>query len=221
MRKLATMRVAGPLARHAPGFRSWLLERSYRPSTVEDEVWLMAHLSRWLEAEAVSPAELDDDAVERFQAHHRAQCSHLTGARGLRQLLAYLRGIGAVPEPVVAATATELVLEEYRGYLVRERGLVPGSVVLRERVARLFLDSLSEPLDATLAELAPASVTAFVVDQCRGGRRGTAWAKTLISGLRSLLVFLHVTGRVSVPLVDAVPGVASWRLELLTSWAGA
>ena len=42
-----------------------------------------------------------------------------------------------------------------------------------------------------------------------------AWAKTLISGLRSLLVFLHVTGLVMVPLVDAVPGVAGWRFSAL------
>jgi integrase/recombinase XerD len=53
------------------------------------------------------------------------------------------------------------------------------------------------------------------VAQCGDGRRGTAWASTLVSGLRSLLVFLHVTGRVAVPLAAAVPSVASWRLSSL------
>jgi site-specific recombinase XerD len=215
VRKLARMRVVGPLARHAPGFRVWLLERGYRPSTVEDQVWLMAHLSRWLEAEAVLPAEFDPDEIERFRVHHRKECAHLSGPRGLRQLLEYLRVAGVVPRPAGIATPVELLLDDYRRYLTRERGLVPGSTVLRERVARLFLDSLAEPLEQTLAELAPADVTAFVVDQCRSGRRGMAWAKTLISGLRSLLVFLHVTGLVMVPLVDAVPGVAGWRLSAL------
>ena len=42
-----------------------------------------------------------------------------------------------------------------------------------------------------------------------------AWAKTLTSGLRSLLVFLHVSGRVAVPLAAAVPSVAGWRLSSL------
>lgn len=42
-----------------------------------------------------------------------------------------------------------------------------------------------------------------------------AWAKTLTSGLRSLLVFLHVAGWVPVPLAGAVPSVAGWRLSSL------
>ena len=104
MRKLATMRVVGPLARLAPEFRAWLVGQGYRSSTVEDQVWLMAHLSRWLEAEAVSPAEFDPVAVERFREHHRKECSHLTGPRGLQQLLAYLRDMGVVPQPALIAT---------------------------------------------------------------------------------------------------------------------
>ena len=215
MRKLATMQVHGPLARQAPGFRVWLSDQGYAATTVEDQTWLMAHLSRWLEAEAISPSEFDTRAVERFQKHHRKECSHLSGARGLRQLLAYLRLVRIVPEPVSRSTPVEVLLDEYRDYLARERGLVPGSIVLRARVARLFLGSLAEPLDQTLAELAPADVTGFVVDQCRVGRHGIAWAKSFISGLRSLLVFLHVTGRVAGPLVDSVPSVASWRLSSL------
>lgn len=49
MRRLSISRVEGVLAPHASGFRVWLTERGYRPSTVEDQVWLMAHLSRWLD----------------------------------------------------------------------------------------------------------------------------------------------------------------------------
>jgi hypothetical protein len=94
----------------------------------------------------------------------------------------------------------------------QRRGLVEGSVVLRARVARLFLGELSDPIEAALAQLRPGDVTRFVVAQCGDGRRGTAWASTLVSGLRSLLVFLHVTGGVPVPLAAAVPSVASWRL---------
>jgi integrase/recombinase XerD len=213
--RLAVMQVKGPLAGHASAFRAWLLEQGYRASTVEDQVWLMAHLSRWLEAERLPPAGFEPDAVARFREHHRERCSHLTGARGLRQLLAYLRDVGAVPEPVAAVTAIEVLLGDYRDYLIGERGLVAGSAVLRERVARLFLAALSEPLDRALADLAPADVTAFVVEQCRSGRRGVAWAKTFTSGMRLMLVFLHVTGRVAVPLVDAVPRVAGWRLSTL------
>jgi integrase/recombinase XerD len=98
---------------------------------------------------------------------------------------------------------------------VRERGLVAGSVRLRERVARAFLAEFSEPLPAALHELEPRDVTAFILAECRSGRRSTAAAKTLTSGLRSLLVFLHVAGWVPAPLAGAVPSVAGWRLSSL------
>jgi site-specific recombinase XerD len=93
--------------------------------------------------------------------------------------------------------------------------LVAGSVHHRERVARAFLAELAEPLELVLRELEPRDVTAFVVAQCRSGRRSTAAAKTLTSGLRALLVFLHIAGHVREPPAGAVPSVAGWRLSSL------
>ena len=215
MRRLSISRVEGVLAPYASGFRSWLTERGYRPSTVEDQVWLMAHLSRWLDEQGMEPAAFTDEAAEHFQRARRERYSHLTGSRALRPLLGYLRGLGLVPEPLASQSPAEAIMAAYREYLLRERGLVEGSVVLRARVARLFLGELSDPIEAALAQLRPGDVTRFVVAQCGDGRRGTAWASTLVSGLRSLLVFLHVTGRVPVPLAAAVPSVASWRLSSL------
>jgi len=211
----AVARVYGPLAGYAPGFRMWLTERGYHPSSVEDQAFLMGHLSRWLTEEELQPSAFTVDVVEQFRKVRRGTHSHLSGARGMDQLLGYLRGVGAVPEPSVSDSLVERLVAEYREYLVSERGLVAGSVVLRERVARLFIAELTDPIDVALHELRPAHVTGFVVDQCGGGRRGVAWAKTLTSGLRSLLVFLHVAGWVTVPLVAAVPSVAGWRLSAL------
>jgi integrase/recombinase XerD len=84
-------RVRGVLGPYAPGFRVWLAERGYRPATVEDQVWLMAHLSRWLGEQGLEPAAFDGEAAERFQRFRRERYSHLTGARAVRPLLGYLR----------------------------------------------------------------------------------------------------------------------------------
>jgi integrase/recombinase XerD len=175
----------------------------------------MAHLSRWLGEQGIAPAAFTDEAAERFQRARRERYSHLTGSRALRPLLGYLRGLRLAPEPLASESPAEAVVAAYRDYLLGERGLVEGSVVLHARVARLFLGELSDPIEAALAQLRPGDVTRFVVAQCGDGRRGTAWASTLVSGLRSLLVFLHITARVPVPLAAAVPSVASWRLSSL------
>lgn len=214
MCRLSISRVEGVLAPHASGFRSWLTERGYRPPTVENQVWLMAHLSRWLDEQGMEPAAFTDEAAERFQRARRERYSHLTGSRALRPLLGYLRGLGLVPEPLASQAPAEAIVAAYCEYLLRERGLVEGSVVLRARVARLFLGEQSDPFGAALAQLGPGDVTRFVVAQCGDGRRRTAWASTLVSGLRPFLVFLHVTGHIPVSLA-AVPSVASWRLSSL------
>jgi hypothetical protein len=59
--------VDGPLAGYAPGFRVWLTERGYRPSSVEDQAFLMGHLSRWLAEAGLQPSAFTVDAVEQFQ----------------------------------------------------------------------------------------------------------------------------------------------------------
>jgi integrase/recombinase XerD len=91
--------------------------------------------------------------------------------------------------------------------------LVSGSVRLRERIAREFLAGLGEPIEGALERLQPRDVTGFVTARCRSGGRGVAAARTLTSGMRALLVFLHVAGWVPVALVGAVPSVAGWRLN--------
>jgi hypothetical protein len=133
---------------------------------VEDQVWLMAHLSRWLDEQGMELVAFTDEAAERFQRARRERYSHLTGSRALRPLLGYLRGLGLVPEPLASESPAEAIVAAYRAYLRRERGLVEGSVVLRARVARLFLGELPDPIEAALARLHPGDVTRFVVAQC-------------------------------------------------------
>ena len=107
------------------------------------------------------------------------------------------------------------MLADYRDYLLRERGLTAGSVAHWERVARLFLAERSEPLEDALWSLSTGDVTGFVVAQCGPGGRSGASAKILTSGLRSLLRYLHLAGWVPIPLAQAVPRAAGWRLSSL------
>ena len=107
----------GRLALYAPGFRVWLAERGYRPSSVEDQVWLMAHLSRWLAEQDVEASALTAEALERFRRARRERYASFTGARALDSLLGYLRGLGLVPEPVGVDTPVERLLADNREYI--------------------------------------------------------------------------------------------------------
>ena len=47
------VRVTGPLAVFADGFRAYLVERGYSLISVRFHLQLLAHLSRWMQAEGL------------------------------------------------------------------------------------------------------------------------------------------------------------------------
>jgi integrase len=204
------------LAPYSDGFVVELVERGYRPRSVSGQLELMAHLSRWLAGEGVEAGGLTVQMAERFLEVRRAGEVSLHSWRALDPLVGYLRGLGVVPKLVPSAdTALDRLVAEYRDYLLRERGLTVGSVAHWERVARLFLADRPEPLEDSLRRLTAAEVTGFVVAQCGPGGRSGSSAKILTGGLRSLLRYLHLVGLSEMPLAQAVPRAAGWRLSSL------
>ena len=204
------------MAPFADGFIVELVGRGYRPRSLRGQLELMGHLSRWLAEQGLAPAALTPESVERFLAVRREGDVSLRSWRAVGPLVVYLRGLGVAPEPMVSTvTPVERLLAGYRDYLLRERGLTPGSVAHWERVAGLFLAERSEPLEDALQRLSAREVTGFVVARCAPGRCSGSAAKILTGGLRSLLRYLHLAGFTAIPLAQAVPRAAGWRLSSL------
>ncbi len=212
MSVVSQVRVTGPLAEFAGGFAARLAERGDTPLSAANQGRVLARLSRWLAAGEVAPAELDAGRVEAFLADCRASgyTCWLSG-RGLAPLLGYLRGLGVVPGPACdpPATAAELLLERYRGYLAGERGLAASTIGYYGSEARLFLGRAAGTDLSGLAGLTAAGVRDFVAAECRG--RSTGSAKIVVTALRSLLRFLLAEGLITANLAGAVPAVAGWR----------
>jgi integrase/recombinase XerD len=158
---------------------------------------------------------LTAERIAAFLVVRRGSHVRLVSGRALAPLLGFLRGLGVAPpepEPVPCTTVDRLV-DAYRRYLVDERGLVAGTVRLRERVARLFLSGLSEPVEEHLSRLDGAEVAAFVLRECPG--RSVSAARTVVSGTRSLLRFLYLEGHLPRRLDAGVPGTAGWSMTAL------
>ncbi len=216
MRDPARTVVLGPLAPFADGFVVELSAQGYTAGSAVQQMCLMAHLSRWLEAEGLGPAALSPTVVERFCCARRvAGYKSLLSSRALDPLLAYLRQLGVVPG--ASASAPEGPVEEllcrYRRYLEIERGLVAGSSRVYVHWVRPFLEGMAGKDGLDLAGLDAAAVRRFVVAFCAGRSRRTT--EVLVAALRALLRFLYFEGELSRPLVDAVPSVAAWRLSEL------
>lgn len=65
------VRIVGPLVAYAAGFRAALEAQGYRHHALGCQLYVMAHLSRWLEAEGVEVADLTPDRIERFLVARR------------------------------------------------------------------------------------------------------------------------------------------------------
>ena len=207
------VRVRGPLEPYAAGFGVELGRLGYTPLSAANQLWLMAHLSRWLAAQRLGAAELTPARVSGFLVARRAAgYTQWCSAQGLAPLLGYLREVGAAPRPVapVAVTPAEELLERYRGYLLGERGLTAGTVRGYVDRVRPFVAAHVGSDGLGLGGLTAAQVSGYVLGAVRG--RGPGSAKLLVTALRSLLMFLHVTGEIPTALAAAVPSVAGWRL---------
>lgn len=208
--------VLGPLAPFAGGFVVELSALGYTAGSAVQQMCLMAHLSRWLEAEGLEPAALSPSVVERFfSARRAAGYTSLLSTRALDSLLVYLRRLGVVPaaETSVPGGAVEELLCRYRRYLEIERGLVAGSSRVYVHWVRPFLEGIAGDDGLDLARVDAAAVRRFVVGFCAGRSRRTT--EVLVAALRALLRFLYFEGELSRLLVDAVPSVAVWRLSEL------
>lgn len=209
------VRVSGPLEVFASGFAAELARLGYRRVPVVFQLQLMAHASRWLEREGIGAGELTSDVVERFLAERRAAgYTNYVTARAMAPLLGYLRGLGVAPaaSPRLEVGAVEVLLADYCEYLAVERALTADTIEGYVLAVRAFLDGrLREGGELDLARVTAADVVAFVVARCPAQSRGAA--KMTVTGLRSLLRFLHLRGLIAWPLADAVPSTASWRLS--------
>lgn len=211
------VRVGGPLAPFARGFGEDLVARGYRPGSAADQLRLAAEVSRWLAERGLGAGDLTVIAAERFSAERRAAGRMgLVSTRALMPLLDYLRDLGIAPPavPAVPSTASEVLIERYSVYLLKQRGLAASSVRNYVGVARVFLSDRERVCGGlALAELDSATVSEFVLRESRRSSVGSA--KCMVTRLRALLRFLHVAGEIEHALAGAVPSVASWRLASL------
>ena len=206
------VKVIGPLVPYVGGFHAELEAEGYRRGPVADQLRVMAHVSRWMEARVIGVGDLTAARIEEFLvARREAGYTLWLSAKGVSPLMDHLHRLGVVPVPAVVppATQAELLLEAFRIYLAEERGLAPGTVSSDIYIARTFLAGRPEE-DLGLERLTPAEIVAFVKAQCE--QRSAAYVTT---GLRAFLRFCHLSGRTPRPLASAVPKVASWRLATL------
>ncbi|MEO9220558.1 MAG: tyrosine-type recombinase/integrase [Mycobacteriaceae bacterium] len=213
MVKVLRSLIRGPLEPYGVGFADELARQGYSRAAAEGQMCFVAHLDRWLSAMGRRLADFDIPLAERYLAERRAAgYATYRSMKALLPLLGYLTPLGVLPtsEPARSCPVEEL-LARYRGWLLGERGVTPGTARGYLDAVRPFLAGRLHGDALDLDDLSTADVSAFVLAACPGRAAGSA--QLIVCALRSLLGWLHVTGQVPVPLAGAVPSVAGWRLS--------
>jgi site-specific recombinase XerD len=208
-------RKAGPLGPEVEGYRAWLTRHGYTPQTVRNMLQYLGQLGRWLGARGLEVYDLDEQRMAAFLADWQvAGKPRVLGPRAMEPLLAYLRERGVTPPAPLSVAPLDVLLGQYRSWMVRERGLAESTVLRYDNTARRFLQEQAVGDGALVpATLTGADVNAFLLREC--GRVSAGSAKGRVAELRSVLRFLYLQGVTPRPLGTAVPPVGGWRLAAL------
>ena len=210
------VRMTGPLAPLQDAIWNDLVGCGYSPLSAKNLLRVTAHLSRWMDAEDLSPQDLTEDRLQAF-VRHRIDCGYTCWrtVRGIESILVPLRDQGMVPppeSPPEETTGLAQLLREYEAYLREHRGLVPSTILRLLRTADLFFGDVGVGDLETARRLSTADISGFVLRQAKTMAIGSA--KLMVTDLRSLLRFLHMRGLCD-DLSAAAPAVAGHRFARL------
>lgn len=210
-----TRRKPGGLGPQVEGYRAWLVQRGYTPSTVQNMLKEFGQVGRWLTVQELAPGHLDEQRIAAFVAARRAAgYRRVPGTRAMAPLLSYLREVGIAAEAPPVVTPLGVLLAQYRAWLVGERGLAPSTVLRYENTARRFLTEQAMVAGVfTPAGLTGNDVNVFLLRECARVSAGSA--KGRVAELRSVLRFLYLQQITPLRLGTAVPPVGGWRLAAL------
>lgn len=207
---VSQVHVTGPLAAFAPAFKSKLKDLGYTPLTTVNEMRLMAYLSRWLDAEARTVADLTRDRTEWFlHARRAAGYTSACSRHSLTTLLEVLGGQGVLPadQPTAPGSTMEVLLDSFEGFLLHERALAPSTAAAYVDRARRFVAVCAA--DGVLTDLVAKDVTDAVLRESAAVSVGSA--QYFVAALRSFLRFCFVEGLTPSDLSAAALAVTGRR----------
>ena len=213
--------IAGP---YLDEFSRWLEQRGYQRCCIRRRLRGAHRLSMWVEKTGVPLSELNEQALEAFQAHLYAHdglkspgAYAIQLSRGARDLIAFLRATGHLPPaaPLEPTSADPELLVKFHGWMRTHRGTTETTL----RNYRLTLLELLQALGEQPERFTPQALRTFLLD--RAHRHSIAQAKNDVTAVRMFVRYLIAVGRCASDLDQAIPTIARWRLASLPTYLSA
>lgn len=181
-----------------------------------------SHFCYW-HAGHVDPGEVDESRIKEF-LDHLASCTCPVSGRGshrlcqaaVRHFLSVLREMGLAPPIRRSVLPEDEVLQAFQEYLTKVRGTVGSSALLYARRLRPFLQSICINGKFAFHGITIRDVEASVAHSAMRYKPKTV--KSYCTSLRAFFRFLRLTGKIELPLEDAVPRVPHWSLSSIPKY---
>jgi site-specific recombinase XerD len=182
-----------------------------------DYIRVVKHFCYW-HAQHAPQREVDESRIEEF-LEHLASCTCPVSGRGgyrlchaaLGHLLTVLREMGLAPLVIRPLWPEDEVLRAFQEHLTKVRGIAQTSAFLYARQLRPFLQGIYTCGEFAFHAVTVKDVEASVTQKATQCKPKTV--KSYCTSLRAFFRFLRLTGGIELPLEDAVPTVAHWRLS--------
>jgi len=217
----------GAIVRHREGlfgsyideFAVGLSSQGHKRFSIRFAVWSVSRFGCWLSQQNLTVHDVSEKTISEFRQRHSSPSWVRHGGDAvLRTLLERLRHQGVVLEPVlqIEFSDSEQIGHDFGRYLREERALSAVTVTRYSQTAERFISERFGTKRIGLSKLSAEDIHDFVFRHARDYCPKTI--QLMLSGLRSFLRFLYLSGQIPMPMVEHVPTLPSRRRTELPKW---
>lgn len=199
---------------HIEPFLKDLRSAGYAERTLRKKRTVARAFGRWTRRKQIAVDDLNDSHIAAFTARcPRWRKTHVKFELAVvRLFFEYLRGHAGLQRPPsqVGVSAADTLLQKYKDYLRKDRGLTGNSVLVYAPFIRDFLAAQTTQTGRISPELFDALIIRnFILEHTVD--RSSEYARLLCTALRSFFRFLLLCGQTSRDLSNAVPMFRKYR----------
>jgi integrase/recombinase XerD len=202
-----------PLDDHIEPFLKHLRSAGYAERTLHKKRTVARAFAQWTRRKQIAVDDLNDDHIAAFAARSPRLKTHVKFELAVvRLFFEYLRGHAGLQRPPsqVGVSAADTLLQMYKDYLRKDRGLTGNSVLVYAPFIRDFLAAQTTQTGRISPELFDALIIRnFILEHTVD--RSSEYARLLCTALRSFFRFLLLCGQTSRDLSNAVPMFRKYR----------
>ncbi len=202
------------LDNHIEPFLIHLRAAGYAERTLCKKRTVVRALARWTSRKQIVLNDLNDAHIAAFVSRSpRRRKTHVKfELAAMRLFFGYLRGHAGLQRPASQAdvSAADALLQNYKDYLRKDRGLTENSVLVYVPFVRDFLAAQTTQAGCVSPESFDAlMIQTFILDHTLG--RSGEYTRLLCTALRSFFRFLVLSGQTLRNLSKAVPMARKYR----------